>query len=208
VVFGENHTGNAVRVIGLTGGLATGKTTVARMLAQRGAVIVDADELVRVVEQRGQPAFDEIVTRFGDQVVGPHGDLDRDRLGRIVFADASARSDLERIIHPRVGELIAQHVAKAAGEGAQVIVVDVPLLFETDGERAFDGVLLVYAPESVQLERLRARSGFDDAEARRRIQAQQPIERKRARATWTIDNGGPLAATEAQVSRWWKEVTG
>jgi dephospho-CoA kinase len=193
-------------IIGLTGGVATGKTTVAGMLAARGAAIVDADQLVHEIEQPGQPAFAEIVSRFGPEVLQPDGRLDRDRLGRLVFADRSARADLERITHPRVRELIAVRVARAVSEDARLVVVDIPLLFEGNGEGQFGGVLLVYAPEDVQLARLRSRRGLDEAEARRRISAQLPIDEKRARATWTIDNGGSLKATEDQVSRWWRDA--
>lgn len=192
-------------IVGLTGGIATGKTTVARMLADRGAVVVDADELAHTVEEPGQPAYRQIVARFGSGVVLPGGHLDRTALGRIVFSDPGALADLERITHPPVRALITEQIAAASASDAPLVAVDIPLLFERGAER-FAGVLLVYAPQAVQLHRLIARSGLDEADARRRIAAQMPIEEKRAQATWTIDNGGSLEATAAQVSRWWRDV--
>jgi dephospho-CoA kinase len=194
------------RIIAVTGGVASGKSTVGRMLAVRGAVVVDADELVHRLEAPGQPAFEEIVTRFGDGVLLADGSLDRQALGRLVFADPEARADLERITHPRVRALIAEQVGEALSAGAPLVAVDIPLLFEGGDGTGFDGVLLVYAPESVQLQRLQERNGLDAAEAGRRVSAQLPIDEKRERATWVIDNGGSLDDTEAQVSRWWSEV--
>jgi dephospho-CoA kinase len=193
-------------IIGLTGGIATGKTTVARMLEERGATIVDADQLAHAVEEPDQPAYHDIVERFGRAVLLPDGRIDRARLGRLVFADEQARKELERFTHPRIRTLIAERVAEAVSRGAPLIVVDIPLLFETGGEDQFNGVLLVYAPEAVQIERLRERSGFDSEDARRRLAAQLPIEEKRSRATWVIDNGGAVESTRDLVSRWWGDV--
>jgi dephospho-CoA kinase len=186
--------------------VATGKSTVGRMLAARGATVVDADALVHRLEEPGQPTFDEIVARFGEGVLRADGSLDRGALGRLVFADRAARANLERITHPRVRALIAQQVAEAISATAPLVAVDIPLLFEAGDSSGFDGVLVVYAPESVQLQRLQTRSGLDAAEAGRRVAAQLAIDEKRDRATWVIDNSGSLEETEAQVSRWWSEV--
>jgi dephospho-CoA kinase len=194
------------RIVALTGGVATGKSTVGRMLAARGATVVDADALVHRLEEPGQPTFDEIVARFGEGVLRADGSLDRGALGRLVFADRAARANLERITHPRVRALIAQQVAEAISATAPLVAVDIPLLFEAGDSSGFDGVLVVYAPESVQLQRLQTRSGLDAAEAGRRVAAQLAIDEKRDRATWVIDNSGSLEETEAQVSRWWSEV--
>jgi len=193
-------------IIGLTGGIATGKSTVAAMLEERGAAIVDADELAHAVAQPGQAAFDAIVARFGSDILLPDGTLDRAHLARIVFADEAARRELEAITHPRVRELIAERVREAIKAGAEVVVVDIPLLFESGRDSQFAGVLVVYASPDVQLLRLRERSGLDDDEARARLAAQLPIDEKKVRATWVIDNSGSRSSTRDQVSRWWEEV--
>lgn len=195
-----------MRLIGLTGGIATGKSTVARMLAGHGAIVIDADALAREVVRPGEPAFDQVVERFGIDIVLPDGTLDRARLGDSVFADSGARRDLERITHPRITEMLRERIAEALAGSAPLVVVDVPLLFENGREAMFEGVLLVYAPADVQVLRLRERNGLDDEAARQRLAAQMPIEEKRARATWVIDNSGSLDATGREVDAWWRRV--
>ena len=194
-------------IVGLTGGIATGKSTVAAMLRRRGARVVDADALVHGAERPGQPAYNDIVRRFGGGVLAPDGSIDRAALGKLVFDDAGARRDLEAITHPRVRELIAQEVAAAAAAGDEVAIIDIPLLFETGRADQFSGVLLVYAPPDVQVQRLRERSGLSEDEARKRLAAQLSIDEKRQRATWVIDNSGALSATEEAVARWWDEIS-
>jgi len=154
-----------MRLIGVTGGIATGKTTVDRMLAAHGATVIDADELAREVVRPGEPALEEVATRFGRDVIQPDGSLDRTRLGRLVFADSEARRDLERITHPRITELMSERVAAALTGPVPLIAVDIPLLFENAREAMFEGVLLVYAPPEVQVKRLRERNGLDEAAA-------------------------------------------
>jgi len=192
-----------MRLIGLTGGIATGKSTVDRMLAARGATVVDADELARQAVRPGEPTLDRVVERFGEDVVGPDGSLDRGRLGKIVFADPDARHDLERITHPRIIELTQERIAAALSGVAPLVVVDIPLLFESAREGMFEGVLLVYAPADVQVRRLRERNHLDETAARQRLGAQLPIDEKRARATWIIDNSGEDTATQLAVDAWW-----
>jgi dephospho-CoA kinase len=195
-----------MRVIGLTGGIATGKSTVAGMLAARGAVVVDADLLAREVIAPGQPGYDEVLARFGRQVVDGSGAVDRAALGAIVFADPAARADLEAITHPRIGALMQARLRDALASPAPLAVADVPLLFENGRETVFPQTLLVYAPAEVQLLRMRQRDGLDAQAARQRLDAQMPIDEKRARATWVIDNGGSLDDTRAQVGAWWDDV--
>jgi dephospho-CoA kinase len=195
-----------MRLIGLTGGIATGKSTVARMLAARGATVIDADELAREVVRPGEPALNAIVERFGTDVLQADGTLDRPRLGVIVFADADARHDLDRITHPRIAELTRERIAAALDSEAPLVVVDIPLLFENARESMFEGVLVVHAPETIQVERMRDRNGLDGAAARQRLAAQLPIDEKRARATWVIDNSGDADATERAVAAWWNLV--
>jgi dephospho-CoA kinase len=192
-----------MRLIGVTGGIATGKSTVDRMLVDHGAIVIDADELAREAVGPGEPTLDEVATRFGRDVIRPDGTLDRGRVGEIVFADAEARRDLERITHPRIMELMQERIATALAGPAPLVAVDVPLLFESAREGMFEGVLLVYAPRDVQLRRLRERNGLDEDAALQRLAAQLPIAEKRDRATWIIDNSHGIDATARAIDLWW-----
>lgn len=194
-----------MRLIGLTGGIASGKSTVAAMLAGRGAAIVDADELAREVVRPSSEGLAAVVRRFGPDVLDDQGALDRGALGRLVFSDPAARAALEGITHPRIEALLETRVRAALRSPAPLVVADIPLLFERERERGLDGVLLVYAPAPVQRQRLVER-GLTAAEADQRIGAQLDIEEKRARAAWVIDNSGHLEATRAAVDAWWRAV--
>ena len=193
-----------MRLIGVTGGIATGKSTVDRLLAAHGASVIDADELAREAVRPGEPALDAVAARFGREVLLPNGNLDRGRLGEVVFADPEARRDLERITHPRINELMGERIATALAGPAPLVAVDIPLLFESAREAMFEGVLLVYAPPEVQVRRLRERNGLDEAAALQRLAAQLPIDEKRDRATWIIDNSDGLDATSRAVDLWWE----
>jgi dephospho-CoA kinase len=193
-----------MRLIGVTGGIATGKSTVDRLLAAHGASVIDADELAREAVRPGEPALDAVAARFGREVLLPNGNLDRGRLGEVVFADPEARRDLERITHPRINELMGERIASALAGPAPLVAVDIPLLFESAREAMFDGVLLVYAAPEVQVRRLRERNGLDEAAALQRLAAQLPIDEKRDRATWIIDNSDGLDATSRAVDLWWE----
>lgn len=195
-----------MRLIGLTGGIATGKSTVAAMLAARGADIIDADVLAREVLLPGMPAFDDVVAHFGESVLDAHGAIDRPTLGAMVFANPALRAELEAITHPRINEAMRERILGGLRGDAPLVVADIPLLFENDREAMFDGTLLVYAPTPVQLHRLCSRDGLDEAAARQRLAAQLPIEDKLGRATWVIDNGASLDATTAQVEAWWLQI--
>ena len=191
------------RLIGLTGGVATGKSTVTAMLRELGAAIVDADLLARRVVEPGQPALGEIVETFGRSVLGPGGRLDRRRLASLIFHDPADRAQLNAITHPRIAALGQEEIDRARARGERLVVFDLPLLFENHREGGFDGVLLVYADPQTQLRRLRARSGLSEDEARARLAAQWPIDRKRALATWIIDNSDGRDWTREQVQRGW-----
>jgi len=193
-----------MRLIGVTGGIATGKSTVDRLLAAHGASVIDADELAREAVRPGEPALDAVAARFGREVLLPNGNLDRGRLGEVVFADPEARRDLERITHPRINELMGERIATALAGPAPLVAVDIPLLFESAREAMFEGVLLVYASPEVQVRRLRERNGLDEAAALQRLAAQLPIDEKRDRATWIIDNSDGLDATSRAVDLWWE----
>lgn len=185
---------------GLTGGIATGKSTVSEMFRDAGAHVVCADRLARAVVRRGQPAWREIVAAFGEEILRSDGELDREAMGRAVFSDPSARRRLEAIVHPRVFAGMEERVVEIGRENPDAVVVqDVPLLFESGMDRRLRPVIVVYAPEAVQRERLMARDDRSEAEARARIGAQMSVEEKRRRADRVIDNGGSLAGTRRQV---------
>lgn len=191
------------RLIGLTGGIASGKSTVAQLLAEKGAWIVDADQLARDVVGVGSPVLAEISQSFGPGVIAEDGSLDRPQLGRLVFADAEARERLNGIVHPRVLELSRQEIRQAQESGAQLVVYDVPLLYETERSGEFDGTLVVWVDPLTQLLRLRQRTGLTEDEGRQRIASQMPLTRKRELATWVVDNSGSREATQAQVESLW-----
>jgi len=185
---------------GLTGGIATGKSTVSAMFAHLGARVIDADLLAREVVAPGQPAHAAIVKEFGPEVLQADGYLDRKRLGAIVFADAERRKRLEAITHPAIRQRQARILSVFEEEAFEGVVIwDVALLFETGGDAAMDRIVVAYADEATELERLMARDGIGEAAARARIQSQMPVAEKAKRAHYVIDNSGTRAATQAQV---------
>lgn len=189
-----------VFVVGLTGGIAAGKTVVARRLAERGAAHIDADRLAREVVEPGTPGLAAIVDRFGVGVLRSDGSLDRPALGTIVFADAAARRDLEAITHPAVQTLSRERMREAtASDPARVVVYDVPLLVEARGGAEFDRIVVVHAPREVRLGRLVGLRGMEEADAVRRIDAQATDEQRLAVADDVIDAFGSLASTVEQT---------
>lgn len=195
-----------VKLYGLTGGIASGKSTVAGALRSLGATVVDADQLARDVVAPGQPALEEIRARWPD-VVAADGTLDRKALGAVVFADPAARQALEAITHPRIGARSAQLLSEARERGEPVAFYEAALLVEKGLDEGFDGLVVVSVPESVQLQRLMARDGLDEEAARQRLAAQAPLSRKLERATDVVDNAGDLAQTRAQVEALWKKLS-
>lgn len=188
-------------VIGLTGGIGTGKSVVANMLREMGAALVDSDELAREVVAPGQPALAEIAAAFGPGVLAADGTLDRKALGGIIFADTAQRRRLEAITHPRIREASARRVEAAKAAGYRVCVCDVPLLYEVgyDALGLYDEIWVVTAPEDVQMARVRARDHLSAEEAARRLRAQWPLALKAQRADRVIDNGGSTEETRRQV---------
>jgi dephospho-CoA kinase len=184
--------------VALTGGIATGKSYVARRLRAAGIPVVDADVLAREVVMPGTPALAAIRDRFGTGVVLPDGALDRKALAGAVFADAAARRDLEAIVHPAVRARIDTFM-RDLPPGTPWAVADIPLLYETGRERDFDAVIVAACPGDVQLARVMARDGATREDAERRIAAQWPIAEKVARADFVIDTNGPYTATDAAV---------
>ncbi len=197
---------SAMLKVGLTGNIAAGKSTVARIWRSLDATVVDADVLSRQVVEPGTPAMARIVEEWGDEVVEAGGGLDRAALRRIVFADPSARERLEAIVHPAVAELREDAYRAAAERGERVVVADIPLLFEAGLVDDFDAVVLVDAPEEVRLARLVGDRGMDPEEARRMIAAQMPSELKRARADFVIANTGTLLELERRSREVWTEL--
>lgn len=196
-----------MRIVGLTGGIGTGKSTVAGILRDLGATVIDADEATRAVQAPGSEGLRRLVEEFGPRILTPAGELDRPALAEIVFRDPAARQRLNAIVHPLVREWMAERQLEAAERGDAVVVHDVPLLFESRGADAFETVILVYAPEEVQVRRLVEVRGMSEEQVRARIAAQLPIEEKRRRATHVIDNTGSMDSLRPQVERLWAEIT-
>ena len=187
-------------VVGLTGGIATGKSTVSDMLRNAGATIIDADEIARLVVQRDKPAYQQIVDAFGRDVLLPDGDIDRQKLGAIVFHDSAKKEALNRIVHPRVIAEIEERLQRIETARPQTIaILDVPLLIEARMHENLTDIIVVYAPEEVQLRRLMTRNRFSREEALARIRAQMSIETKKKFATILIDNSGSIEHTRVQT---------
>lgn len=187
-------------LVGLTGGIATGKSTVSAMLAHLGARVIDADQLARDVVAPGQPAHAAIVAEFGADVLQDDGYLDRKRLGAIVFADPARRKRLEQITHPAVRQRQQRILSMLEEEEHGGLVIwDVPLLYETRGDEHVDRVVVVTTDEATELARLMARDGSSEADALARIRSQMPVAEKARRAHYVIDNSGSRADTERRV---------
>lgn len=193
-------------VIGLTGGIASGKSTVSAYLRELNAPVVDADAIVREVQQPGSPVLAAIGRAFGPEVIRSDGSLDRPALGRIVFSDPDRRRQLESIVHPAVRERMGAELERYRREGRPAVVLDVPLLLEGGLDRTVDQVWLVYVDRETQLIRLIARDGLSAGEAEQRIAAQMDMEAKRSRASLIIENRGSREETRAQVLRAWQAV--
>jgi dephospho-CoA kinase len=204
MTMGSRSGGGPSSVVGLTGGIASGKSSVAVLLAARGAVIIDADVLAREVVSVGTPLLRRVADRFGDAVLAPDGSLDRAALGRIVFADPDARRDLEALIHPAVRQRAAELQA-GAPDGAVVVHV-IPLLVETGQAGRFDQVVVVDVPESTQVERLRGRDGVDAEAAAARMAAQASRAERLAAADIVIDNSGSHADLVHEVDNAWRRL--
>ncbi|MCA1906600.1 MAG: dephospho-CoA kinase [Desulfarculus sp.] len=190
--------------VGLTGGIASGKSTVAAMFVTLGAHLVDTDLLARQAVEPGGQGLAEIVAAFGPGVLGPDGGLDRRRLREMIFSDPQARARLDAIVHPRVGELLARELAHwRAADPEGVVLVDVPLLFEAGWAGRFAAVVLVYVPRAVQIERLMKRDGVTREQAEAALAAQMDIEQKRGLAQFVVDNSGAITDTHSQVRAVW-----
>jgi dephospho-CoA kinase len=186
-------------LFGLTGGIASGKSTVAKILARRGIPIIDADVVAREVVMPGTDGYAAVVAAFGESILQTDGAIDRKALGARVFADADARKKLNAIIHPRIGARSVERAAEIAATGAPVACYEAALLVENGLADAFRPLVVVAVPLPVQVERLMARDGLSQADALARIQAQFPLAEKVAMADYVIDNDGTLADVEART---------
>lgn len=193
-------------MIGLTGGIASGKSTVARILRELGAPVVDADKLARDVVEPGSPALAEIVARFGPEILDGDGRLDRQKLGAIVFGDQEARRALNAITHPRIAEASQRAIAAHAAAGAGVVIYEAALLVENNAHTWMNGLIVVALPEADQRERLMARDGLSGEDADARLGSQLPLAKKLEVADWVIDNSGSIDDLRRQTEKVWAEV--
>jgi dephospho-CoA kinase len=202
-------------VIGLSGGIGSGKSTVSRMFAELGATVIDADAIVHELQAPGMPMVDQLAAEFGRRILDSAGALDRKALAAIVFADETARLRLNQIVHPRVGALFARRLSAAIAAGAPLVVLDIPLLFEgrvsgqgSAASRSAETTVVVWVPEATQIERTMQRDGCSREDAVARVRAQMPLDQKRELADHVIDNSGSLADTERQVRALYSALTG
>lgn len=191
--------------VGLTGGMGSGKSTVAARLAQLGATVIDADAIAREIVEPGQPALAELAERFGEEILTDDGALDRAELARRAFVDAESTEALNAITHPRIAERTAEYYRQAAAAAAPVVVYDMPLLFEKGLEADQDLVLVVHAPEELRIQRLVESRGVDREDAARRIAAQLDDATRIAKADVVLDNTASVAKLQAQVDRAWRD---
>lgn len=194
-----------MQLYGLTGGIASGKSTVAQRFVEKGLPLIDADLVAREVVAPGQPALEEIARRFPG-VVSPDGVLDRKALGARIFTDPKERAALDAITHPRIRQAVLERSVALAESGAPRALYDAPLLIENRLHEGLSGVVLVVAPRAVQRARLMERNHLTAAEADARIDSQMPLDEKRRFATWIIDNGGSREETARQVDAVWAEM--
>lgn len=183
-------------IAGLTGGIATGKSTVANIMAEAGAHVIDADRIAKDVVKKGLPAWKEITEYFGKEILGSDGEIDRERLGDVVFGSKDKLEVLNKIVHPRVFEEMAREMDEVKQRAPDsIVILDIPLLIETGLHKLLSNVILVYAPERIQLARLMARDNIPKEAALKRIRSQMPIEQKKAFANYIIDNSSEIEHT-------------
>jgi dephospho-CoA kinase len=194
-------------ILGITGNIASGKSLIAGAFVRRGAALIDADQLARVIVAAGNPVLQQIVAQFGNAILLENGELNREQLGQIIFADPAAREELNRITHPAIADLaIARLQRLKAKPGIPLVIYEAPLLFEAGAEGRVDRVLVVKVEPQVQLQRLMARDGLDESAAKQRIAAQMSQQEKLARADFIIDNSGTVAQALRQVDELWDRL--
>ena len=195
-----------MKLVGLTGGIASGKSTVATMLRELGAKIINADDLARAIVQPGKEAWKEIVAAFGTEVLRPDRAIDREKLRTTIFQDAAARKRLDSIMHPRIRALAQARAQELADKGAAIVVYEAPLLFENEAHLWLRPVILVACDDALQRRRLKARDRLGDTEIEQHIKAQMPLSEKRALADLVIENNGDLDDLKRQVKEVWAKL--
>jgi dephospho-CoA kinase len=193
--------------LGLTGGIATGKTTISNYLKTKGIPVLDADEYARKVVEPGTPGLTDIVNTFGKQVLQSDGSLNRKLLGQIIFNDMTARQKLNDITHPRIQQMMTDELQKLAKDKTPLVILDIPLLLENHNIAGADAIMVVTVPESIQLNRLMQRNNLTKEEAQRRIDAQMPLSEKEKLADFIVDNSGTIANTLTQVDKVIQNIT-
>lgn len=189
-----------MQVIGLTGGIATGKSTVSAILENAGALIIDADRIAREAVKKGQPAYREIVEHFGETVLLPDGEINRSVLGDIIFNAPGKKQLLNKIVHPYVRKETHRQLQQIGRtEPNAIVILDIPLLIEAEMDKDLSEVIVVYVPEQIQIERLMQRDGISEADALARVRSQMPIEEKKEKATIVVDNSGSKENTRRQT---------
>ncbi|MDT9756448.1 MULTISPECIES: dephospho-CoA kinase [Heyndrickxia] len=189
------------KIIGLTGGIASGKSTVSNMLKAKGFTIVDADIAARKVVEPGEPAYEQIIEAFGEGILLEDLTIDRKKLGALIFADEALRMKLNSIVHPAVRAWMTREKDRAIENGEKTVFLDIPLLFESRLTYMVERTILVYVDEETQLKRLMARNGLSEKEAQMRIRAQMPLSEKKALADAVIDNNGSPEETKQQLEK-------
>ncbi|GEB30652.1 dephospho-CoA kinase [Brevibacillus sp. 1238] len=193
-------------ILGLTGGIATGKSTVTGMLRERGIPVIDADQIAREVVEPGKPAYEAIVRHFGRDILLEDGQIDRKGLGEIVFSDESERQKLNAIVHPEVRRVMREEAEAAEANGADIVFMDIPLLFESKLQHMVEKIVVVYAPGDMQLARMMERDELEEEQAQKRLRAQFPIDQKKLEADFLIDNSFSREETERQVEALLAEI--
>lgn len=193
-------------ILGLTGGIATGKSTVTGMLRERGIPVIDADQIAREVVEPGKPAYDAIIGHFGRDILLADGQIDRKKLGEIVFSDESERQKLNAIVHPEVRRVMREEAETAERNGASIVFMDIPLLYESKLQYMVEKIVVVYAPAAMQLARMMERDELEEEQAQKRLRAQFPIDQKREEADFLIDNSRSREETERQVEDMLAEI--
>ena len=195
-----------MKVIGLTGGIGTGKSTIAGLFRGKGVPVIDLDEIVRELQKPGKEVYRKIISEFGESIVDEKGEIKRKELGRVVFADANKREKLNKLVHPAVLERLKDLLFLYEKEREPVVVVEIPLLFELKLMNIFDAIIVVYAPENIQINRVMQRDNVTREEATNRIKSQISIEEKKERSDYVIDNSGDISVTTQQFEKVYKDL--
>lgn len=196
-----------MKIIGLTGSIGSGKSTVSKIIRETGISVICADEVAHQVVKVGTPAYQQIIQFFGKEILLPDQSINREKLGKLVFKDEGKRKLLNSIVHPEVIKKMQQEIKNYQKNKAPLVFLDIPLLYESGLENICDQVVVAYAPETIMIERIKKRDGLSDQEIKNRITSQMSIEEKKKKADYVIDNSGNLTQTKKQIEKLLKEKT-